>query len=90
MLLTTVGDLEQLLPAVGGSAGPGLLRVTVGIKNGQALSEVGALGQAVWNQIVTGSVLSVDLLVVAFSTPQKYWRGRAVAAERPVRRASWT
>lgn len=54
---------------------PKLLPVTVGLGMWQAQSTVAAAGEPLWNLVITGSLVSIVPLVVAFVSLQRYWRG---------------
>jgi multiple sugar transport system permease protein len=54
---------------------PKLLPVTVGLGMWQAQSTVAAAGEPLWNLVITGSLVSIVPLMVAFLSLQRYWRG---------------
>lgn len=75
LLLTTVATWNNFFLPLAMLRNPELLPVTVGINNWQALSNAGSGGEQVWNLIVTGSLISILPLIVAFLGLQKYWQG---------------
>jgi multiple sugar transport system permease protein len=75
LLLTTGAAWNDFFPPPAVPSDPDLLPVTVGIRNGQALSNAGGRWRAVWKRIVTGSFNPVVPLVPAFPSLQKYRQG---------------
>ncbi len=75
LLLTVVATWNNFFLPLAMLQNPQLLPVTVGLNNWQALSNAGAGGEQVWNLIVTGALISIIPLIVAFLSLQKYWQG---------------
>ncbi len=75
LLLTTVFSWNNFFLPLAVLRDTDLLPVTVGLNQWQALSNAGAGGEQVWNLIVTGALVSIIPLIVAFLSLQKYWQG---------------
>lgn len=75
LLLSVVGTWNNYFLPLAVLSDPSLLPVTVGLGNWQAQSTSGAGGEQLWNLVVTGALLSIIPLVIAFLTLQKYWQG---------------
>lgn len=75
LLLTTVFSWNNFFLPLAVLRDTDLLPVTVGLNQWQALSNAGAGGEQVWNLIVTGALVSIIPLIVAFLGLQKYWQG---------------
>ena len=74
-LLSTVGTWNNYFLPLVMLSDPKLLPVTVGLGAWLSQSTVGAGGQPLWNLVITGVLLSLIPLVVAFLTLQRYWQG---------------
>ncbi|MCM0618785.1 carbohydrate ABC transporter permease [Nocardioides bruguierae] len=75
LLLTMVAAWNNYFLPLAMLNDPDLLPITVGLGQWQRLSSVGSGGEQVWNLVVTGALVSVVPLVVAFLCLQRYWRG---------------
>ncbi|HWK93131.1 MAG TPA: carbohydrate ABC transporter permease [Luteimicrobium sp.] len=74
LLLTTVATWNNFFLPLAVLRSQKLLPVTVGLSNWQALSSAGAGNEQAWNLIVTGALLSIVPLIVAFLALQRYWQ----------------
>ncbi|MGC5167545.1 carbohydrate ABC transporter permease [Luteimicrobium sp. DT211] len=74
LLLSTVATWNNFFLPLAMLRSPKLLPVTVGLGNWQSLSMAGAGNEQAWNLIVTGALLSIIPLVVAFLALQRYWQ----------------
>jgi multiple sugar transport system permease protein len=54
---------------------PTLLPVTVGIGALESQAQINTGGQSLWNLVITGALVSVIPLIIAFLTLQRYWQG---------------
>ncbi|WP_298459644.1 carbohydrate ABC transporter permease [uncultured Cellulomonas sp.] len=75
LLLSVVATWNNFFLALAMVRSPNLLPVTVGLDSWQALSNAGAGGEQVWNLIVTGALVSILPLIIAFLSLQRYWQG---------------
>jgi multiple sugar transport system permease protein len=74
-LLATVGTWNNYFLPLVVLSDPKLQPVTVGLGSWLAQSTVGAGGQPLWNLVITGVLVSLVPLIVAFLSLQRYWRG---------------
>jgi ABC-type glycerol-3-phosphate transport system permease component len=74
LLLTTVATWNNFFLPLAVLRSQKLLPVTVGLSNWQALSSAGAGNEQAWNLIVTGALLSIVPLIIAFLALQRYWQ----------------
>jgi len=74
LLLTTVATWNNFFLPLAVLRSQKLLPVTVGLSNWQALSSAGAGNEQAWNLIVTGALVSIVPLIIAFLALQRYWQ----------------
>jgi multiple sugar transport system permease protein len=75
LLLAVVGTWNNFFLPLVVLSDVTLLPVTVGLSQWQAQSTVASAGEPVWNLVVTGSLVSIVPLIVAFVSLQRFWRG---------------
>jgi multiple sugar transport system permease protein len=75
LLLTMVATWNNYFLPLAMLSDQNLLPVTVGLGQWQRLSAVGSGGEQLWNLVVTGALVSVVPLIIAFLGLQRYWRG---------------
>lgn len=74
-LLGIVGTWNNFFLPLVMLSNPTLLPVTVGISMLQSQAQVNTGGQSLWNLVITGALVSVIPLIIAFLTLQRYWQG---------------
>lgn len=71
--------MEQLLPAVDHAQGRGLVpALTIGLNQWKDQAST-AGGQAIQNLVITGSLITIIPLMIAFLCLQKYWQSGLAA-----------
>lgn len=75
LLLTMVAAWNNYFLPLAMLSNPKLLPVTVGLGSWQRLSTAGAGNEQLWNLVVTGALVSIIPLAIAFLCLQRYWRG---------------
>ena len=74
------GDLEQLLPAADHAQLPGAVPACRWVwRSGQSTATGGSGSQALFSTVITGSLLSIIPLVIAFLFLQRYWQSGLAA-----------
>ena len=68
------GDLEQLLPAAGDAVEPKWYPLTVGLAQWNSQATAGGGATASFNTVITGSLISIVPLMLAFIFLQRYWQ----------------
>lgn len=75
LLLAVVGTWNNYFLPLVMFSNPELFPVTVGLGSLQSQALVNTGGQALWNLVVTGALVSIIPLIVSFLTLQRYWQG---------------
>ena len=71
--------MEQLLPAADHAQQRRALPLPVGLAQWQATAAGGSRSQALFSTVITGSLLSIIPLVIAFLFLQRYWQSGLAA-----------
>lgn len=75
LLLAVVGTWNNYFLPLVMFSNPEFFPVTVGLGSLQSQALVNTGGQALWNLVVTGALVSILPLIVSFLTLQRYWQG---------------
>jgi multiple sugar transport system permease protein len=75
LLLSIVGTWNNFFLPLVMFSNPQLYPITVGLGALQSQAQVNTGGQALWNLVITGALISIIPLIVSFLTLQRYWQG---------------